>query len=127
MRSRLLRGYTVAIERAIDTKRELLLDFIRQVVAPQRWGLDHVDDYAAIWSRETGVPVDVSKQTLEARGFALVNIDEQVMADLPAPTTGLMLRLDWRDYRSNGCRFQLPCLTVSGWPGRIRLGWIGPR
>ena len=74
-------SYTVATETAIAAKRALLLDFNRRAVAAQRWGLEHVDDYAAIWSRETGVPVDVSKQTLEARGFAPVNIDDQVVAD----------------------------------------------
>jgi sulfonate transport system substrate-binding protein len=74
-------SYTLATESAIGAKRELLMDFNRRVVAAQRWGLEHVDAYAEIWSRETGVPLDVSKQTLQARGFTPVNIDDDLVRD----------------------------------------------
>ena len=74
-------SYTLATERAIAAKRELLMDFNRRAVAAQRWGLGHVDEYAAIWSRETGVPLDVSRQTLQARGFSPVDIDDGLVQD----------------------------------------------
>jgi sulfonate transport system substrate-binding protein len=74
-------SYTLATEKAIDAKRELLLDFTRRAVIAQRWGLEHLDAYASIWSRETGVPVDVSRLTLEARGFKPVRIDDTVVRD----------------------------------------------
>jgi sulfonate transport system substrate-binding protein len=43
--------------------------------------LGHVDAYAAAWAEETGVPVDVARQTLLARGFAPAPIDAAMIAD----------------------------------------------
>ena len=60
-------SYTLAIKAPVAAKRQLLTDLNRRAVAARRWGLEHVDEYAAIWSRETGVPPDVSTLTLQAR------------------------------------------------------------
>jgi sulfonate transport system substrate-binding protein len=74
-------SYTVASERSIIEKRELLQSYVRHLEAAQRWGLDHVDSYAKAWATETSVPYEVSRKTLLARGFAPAPIDAVMMVD----------------------------------------------
>ncbi len=74
-------SYYVATERAIAEKRDLLTTFTRRLRAALIWGLGNVDTYAAAWANETGVPYEVSRETLNARGFAPVPIDAQMIAD----------------------------------------------
>jgi sulfonate transport system substrate-binding protein len=74
-------SYCVATERAIAEKRDLLRAFIRRLRAAQIWGPANVDAYAAAWANETGVPYEVSRETLNAQGFAPAPIDAQMIAD----------------------------------------------
>jgi sulfonate transport system substrate-binding protein len=74
-------SYFVASERAIVEKREVLATFSRRLDIALRWGLDHMDAYATAWANETGVPYEVSRQTLLARGFAPAPIDARMIAD----------------------------------------------
>jgi sulfonate transport system substrate-binding protein len=74
-------SYYVASEQAIAGKRDMLRTFVRRLQAALIWGLANTDAYAAAWSEETGVPFEVSRQTLTARGFAPVPIDARMMAD----------------------------------------------
>jgi sulfonate transport system substrate-binding protein len=74
-------SYQVATDRAIADKHELLRTFTQRLNAALHWGLANVDAYATAWSNETGVPFEVSRQTLLARGFAPAPIDAKMMAD----------------------------------------------
>lgn len=74
-------SYFVANERAIAEKRDLLKTFTRRMQAALIWGLANLDAYAAAWAKETGVPLEVSRKTLVARGFAPVPIDRQMIGD----------------------------------------------
>jgi sulfonate transport system substrate-binding protein len=74
-------SYTVASERAIAEKRDVLRAYVRRLTVAQGWGLAHVDDYARAWAAETSVPYEVSRQTLLARGFAPAPIDAAMMAE----------------------------------------------
>ena len=74
-------SYEVATERAIAEKRDLLRTFSDRLQKALRWGLANVDAYAAAWAGETGVPYEVSRQTLLARGFTPAPIDERMIAD----------------------------------------------
>jgi sulfonate transport system substrate-binding protein len=74
-------SYYIASERAIADKRDLLLDYNKRLVTALRWGLEHRDAYAAAWSAETGVPVDVARQTLVAQSYTPAPIDAQMIAD----------------------------------------------
>ncbi len=74
-------SYYVATERAIAEKRDLLKAFTRRLRAALIWGLANVDAYAAAWANETGVPYEVSRETLKARGFEPAPIDAQMIAD----------------------------------------------
>ncbi|WP_158931512.1 ABC transporter substrate-binding protein [Acidisphaera sp. S103] len=74
-------SYEVATEQAIAEKHDLLRTFSDRLQKALRWGLENVDAYAAAWANETGVPYDVSRQTLLARGFAPAPIDARMIAD----------------------------------------------
>lgn len=74
-------SYHVATERAIVEKRDLLRIFKKRLEAALRWGLSNVDAYATAWANETGVPYEVSRETLLARGFTPAPIDAQMIAD----------------------------------------------
>jgi sulfonate transport system substrate-binding protein len=74
-------SYEVATERAITEKRPLLQEFTRRFADALRWGAAHLDEYAATWARETGVPEDVARQTLVARGYYPAPIDAAMIAD----------------------------------------------
>ena len=74
-------SYTVASEQAITRKRDVLAVYVQRMNQALRWGLSHTDDYAKAWAAETGVPVDVSRETLQARGFNPALIDAAMIAD----------------------------------------------
>jgi sulfonate transport system substrate-binding protein len=74
-------SYEVATERAIAGKRDLLLAFKQRLESALHWGLDNVDAYATAWANETGVPYEVARDTLRARGFAPAPIDAAMIAD----------------------------------------------
>ncbi len=73
--------FQVATQQAIAKKRALLVDLNRRIAAAQLWGLAHPDDYAASWSKETGVPLDVSRRALLARGYRPEPLSPAVIAD----------------------------------------------
>jgi sulfonate transport system substrate-binding protein len=83
-------SFQVATEKAIANKRDLLVDLNRRIAAAQLWALAHPDEYAASWSRETGVPIAVSRRALIARGYhpeplsAAMVADQQRLVDLCA-------------------------------------------
>ncbi|OUJ12656.1 aliphatic sulfonate ABC transporter substrate-binding protein [Acetobacter sp. DsW_063] len=53
-------GFLVATDSALKNKRALLADFYRRVSDASRWAENHQSEYAAILSRQTGMPQDVS-------------------------------------------------------------------
>jgi sulfonate transport system substrate-binding protein len=74
-------SYQVATERAIGEKRDLLRNFTDRMEKALHWGLANVDAYATAWANETGVPYEVSRQTLLARGFSPAPIDAAMITD----------------------------------------------
>ena len=74
-------SYQVATERAIKEKPDLLRTFTKRLDTALHWGLANIDTYAAAWAKETGVPYEVSRETLLARGFTPARIDGPLMAD----------------------------------------------
>jgi sulfonate transport system substrate-binding protein len=74
-------SYEVATERAIAEKRDLLRTFSDRLEKALHWGLINVDAYAAAWASETGVPYEVARQTLLARGFTPAPIDARMIVD----------------------------------------------
>jgi sulfonate transport system substrate-binding protein len=74
-------SYTVAADTAIAEKRDVLRAFVLAMNQALQWGLTHTDEYARAWAEETGMPFDVSRQTLTTRGFSPAPIDPAMIAD----------------------------------------------
>jgi sulfonate transport system substrate-binding protein len=74
-------SYQVATERAITEKPDLLRSFAKRLQTALHWGLANIDAYAAAWAKETGMPYEISRETLVARGFTPAPIDARMIAD----------------------------------------------
>jgi len=82
----LMRGYAfeVAHVDAIARKRVLLADFLDREAIALRWAVDHVDEYAAVFARETGLPLALARTTVLKLGRVGVPIDAKLIEDQQA-------------------------------------------
>src|SRR3954463_16632760 len=69
-----------ASDRATAEWHAVLALFKQRLDKALQWGLQNIDAYAAAWAEETGVPVEVARLTLQARGFTPAPIDAGVIA-----------------------------------------------
>jgi sulfonate transport system substrate-binding protein len=79
----LLRGvvFEAATDAAIAGKHSQLDDFFRRLARAEQWGSEHVDVYARVLAKDTGLPKDIAQATLAARGRGeAVAIDDTVEA-----------------------------------------------
>jgi sulfonate transport system substrate-binding protein len=74
-------SYSLATDKAIAAKRDMLADYTRRLVAAQLWGLANMDAYSKVWADETKVTPSVALATLKARGFTPALIDARMIAD----------------------------------------------
>ncbi|ACB94178.1 ABC transporter substrate-binding protein [Beijerinckia indica] len=58
-------GYLVASDKAIASNATQLADFIHRLSRAHRWAKTHLQDYAEVWSKETGFPVEVALLALK--------------------------------------------------------------
>lgn len=66
---------------AIASKRAILEDFLRRQTRAQSWAHQHLDDYAKIYSRQTGLPIEVTRQVVGHMDYAVVPIDDDVIRE----------------------------------------------
>jgi sulfonate transport system substrate-binding protein len=74
-------GFEAATQTAIDTKQPQLDDFLKRLVAAQRWEGGHVDAYAAVLAKETGLPLDVAKATVASQVPEPTPMDERLIQE----------------------------------------------
>lgn len=74
-------GFEIAAESAIANKREQLSDFLRREAKALSWADGHVDAFSAVLAKETGLPLDIARQTAEKNLRSRVPIDQAVIAD----------------------------------------------
>jgi sulfonate transport system substrate-binding protein len=70
--------YYVGSSKSLDDKvrRAALADLLERITKAYAWGNDHPDEHADAISKDSGVPVDQVKQSLEAWNFKLGYVDE---------------------------------------------------
>lgn len=66
---------------AIADKKPLLTDYYRRLRSGWDWGAAHGDDYAALLTKETGVPIDVWKAVTGRTKRLPAPIDDRLIAD----------------------------------------------
>ncbi len=75
-------GFDVANEKAIAAKRAQLADFLQREARALAWAKANPDAYAAVLSRETGLPLDVARDYAVKNARTAVPIDDAVIADV---------------------------------------------
>ncbi len=74
-------GFYAASDKAIADKRALLDDFVTRLARARAWALQHPDQYAAVLARETGIPVDVARFSIESYLGRFAPIDPQLIEE----------------------------------------------
>jgi len=81
-------GGIIASSQALAAKRTIVADFIKRIVRAEQWGHEHLDSYAQLMSRQTGLPPDAARLVADNRRGRYVPIDDidvrgcQLVADL---------------------------------------------
>ena len=74
-------GFYAANDKAIAHKRALITDFIKRLVQARLWVAHNKDAYAAVLSKETGLPVDVARFTVNDLITEPVPVDDRLKAE----------------------------------------------
>ena len=73
-------GVQVATDEAIADKGPMLDDFLRRLAEAHRWAHTHKEAYAQVLARETGVPLDVARFTVQT-DYTPVEINPALVAE----------------------------------------------
>ncbi|MCQ8278125.1 transporter substrate-binding domain-containing protein [Acetobacteraceae bacterium KSS8] len=73
-------AFQVSNHRAIAEKHALLQDFYHRLALAYAWGNDHPDQYAAIWSRQVGMPLALSVQVADEMRTHAAPIGDDIIA-----------------------------------------------
>ncbi len=74
-------GVLVSSSASIASKRALLKDFIGRLSRAQSWARQHPQDYAALYSRQTGLSLEVSDLMVRHMSYDYVPIDDAITRD----------------------------------------------
>lgn len=74
-------GFYAANDKAIDTKRAMLADYIARLARARDWARRHPDDYARVLARETGIPFEVARFSAQSNLGSAVSIDAALIAE----------------------------------------------
>jgi sulfonate transport system substrate-binding protein len=74
-------GVLVSSNASIASKRALLRDFIMRLARAQSWARQHPRDYAALYSRQTGLSLEVSDLMVQHMNYDYVPIDDGIVRD----------------------------------------------
>jgi sulfonate transport system substrate-binding protein len=80
----IVNGYTfqVASDEALDdpATTEALQDYVGRIAQAQVWSQTHQEEWAKVWSEETGLSEDITLAAVKKRHVELVPIDDEVIA-----------------------------------------------
>lgn len=74
-------GFFAANDKAIASKHEQIADFVQRLARARHWIAGHRDAYAAVLARETGLPVDVARFTVDDLVTDPVPVDDRLAVD----------------------------------------------
>ena len=74
-------GVLVSSSASIAAKRALLQDFIGRLSRAQIWARRHPQEYATLYSRQTGLPLEVSELIIQHMNYDYVPIDDAIARD----------------------------------------------
>lgn len=74
-------GFQAASDAAIRDKRDALFDLLRRLRNANVWAADNPDAYAQVLAKETGLPLDVARYTIDRQRSVPTPIDDTVIAE----------------------------------------------
>jgi sulfonate transport system substrate-binding protein len=74
-------GFEAANDAAVAAKRTQFADFLRRLAEAQRWEASHVNEYAGVLAKETGLPPDVALYAVSKVRGAPAPIDASIIAE----------------------------------------------
>ncbi|RAY14661.1 ABC transporter substrate-binding protein [Actinomadura craniellae] len=76
-------GFQVTSRKALDdrARRAALADFLNRYRRAQLWVNGHQKEWAALWSKETGLPVPVAELAVRRRLARIIKIDDAVVTE----------------------------------------------
>jgi len=66
---------------SIVSKRRLLEDFLTRLARAQLWAHDHLGEYAALYSNQTGLPIEVTRLVVKRMDYQFMSIDDSVVQE----------------------------------------------
>jgi sulfonate transport system substrate-binding protein len=97
-------GFQIASSKALEdpAKRAAFADYLRRLQGAWAWAKQHPDGWAEAWSKDSGLPLEVTKKAAVAKASRLAPVDdevigyEQALADLLAEQRVLPKKVDFR-------------------------------
>ncbi len=77
-------SFALATDKAIETKREAIADYVQRLNKARQWALSNVDAYAQTASELTKMPVDVLKRAYREQNAHPARIDADLLKDFQA-------------------------------------------
>jgi sulfonate transport system substrate-binding protein len=74
-------GFYAANDKAINQKRALLGDYVARLARARAWARHHLDDYARVLAKETGIPVEVARFAAQSYVGNAVPIDAALIRE----------------------------------------------
>jgi sulfonate transport system substrate-binding protein len=74
-------GFYAANDKAIDQKRAVLGDYVARLARARAWARDHLDEYARVLAKETGIPVEVARFAAQSYVGNAVPIDAALIRE----------------------------------------------
>lgn len=74
-------GFYAANDKAIDQKRALLGDYVARLARARAWARDHLDEYARLLAKDTGIPFEVARFAAQSNVGDAVPIDAALVRE----------------------------------------------
>ena len=74
-------GFEAASQAAIQTKPTQLFDFLHRLAKAEQWESQHLDEFAVLLAKETGLPAGVTRVTVANQRPTVVPIDQAVISE----------------------------------------------
>jgi sulfonate transport system substrate-binding protein len=66
---------------SLASKHRLLEDFLMRLARAQSWAHDHLGEYAALYSNQTGLPIEVTRLVVKRTDYQFVSIDDSIIQE----------------------------------------------
>ncbi|MDO9354756.1 MAG: ABC transporter substrate-binding protein [Solirubrobacteraceae bacterium] len=103
-------GFQIASSKALEdpAKRAVFADYLKRLQGAWSWAKENPDGWAEAWSKDSGLPIEVTKKAAVAKASRLTPVDdevigyEQALADLLAEQRVLPKEVDFTSIVEKG-------------------------